>query len=187
MEKILPRDINRRIGRAMHTYNMLADGDRVLVAVSGGVDSLVLAWLLDFWRRKAPISYDLLAVHIDMEPNHGRPGSAALAVQDQLAEFDLPLEVVPAQWRPVILAATDPMLPRDICFTCARRRRQQLFDYAGAAKCNKIALGHHRDDIIETFFLNIVFGGQYQYHGSQAGPLRRPAGPDQTVILSRQE
>ena len=64
---MLAKQTNRRIGQAMHDYSMLADGDRVLVAVSGGIDSLVLAWLLNHWLAKAPISYGLVAVHIDMD------------------------------------------------------------------------------------------------------------------------
>jgi len=159
MEKILPRDLNRRIGRAMHTYDMLADGDRVLVAVSGGIDSLFLAWLLDFWRRKAPISYDLAAVHIDMEPNRDGPGSSALEVQHQLSQFHLPVAVVPAEWRPESSAMESNVHQKDVCFTCARHRRRQLFDFARRSNWNKIALGHHKDDIVETFFLNICFAG----------------------------
>lgn len=155
----LPRDINRRIGRAMHTYDMLSDGDKVIVAVSGGVDSLVLAWVLNFWRSKAPIFYELLAVHVDMEPDGNEPGSAAKAIRDQLSGFEIPLTILPARWHP--FQTTDPGVTegKDICFTCARNRRQQLFDFAGQNKFNKIALGHHRDDIIETFFLNICYAG----------------------------
>lgn len=144
----------------MHAYDMLADGDRVLVAVSGGIDSLVLVRVLHDWRRKAPIDYDLLAVHIDMEPGADGPGPAAAAVRRRLAAMRVPLKVIPAQWQPGLSMQHDsPVSRKDICYTCSRRRRKQLFDYAGAANCNKLALGHHRDDIIETFVLNIVYGG----------------------------
>lgn len=159
MKSPLPRDVNRRIGQALHTYGMLADGDRVLVAVSGGIDSLVLAWLLLLWREKAPIDYQIQALHIDMQPAAQGPGSAALAVKSLLADLDIPLDIVPAAWQPDV-SASDVIAPRgDLCFSCARNRRRQLFDYAGSGNFNKLALGHHRDDIIETFFLNICYGG----------------------------
>lgn len=159
MKNPLPRDINRRVGQALHAYGMLADGDQVLVAVSGGVDSLVLAWLLQFWRRKAPIDYRLQALHIDMQPAGEEPGPSALAIRRQLAGQEIPLTIIPAAWRPGQGAASPDEPGRDLCFTCARNRRKQLFDYAARAGCNKLALGHHRDDIIETFFLNICFAG----------------------------
>lgn len=142
----------------MHTYHMLSDGDRILVAVSGGIDSMVLAWVLDFWRSKAPISYEMTAVHIDMDPGEEGPGPAALAVRDNLLNYNISLEILPTRWRPDISAAEDGSR-KDVCYTCSRNRRKQLFDYAGGRSFNRIALGHHQDDIIETFFLNICYAG----------------------------
>lgn len=159
MENVLARDINRRIGRAMHTYKMLADGDRVLVAVSGGIDSLVLAWLLVHWQRKAPISYDVVAVHVDMEPDNDQPGSSARSVLQQLDMLQIQSVVIPAQWQPPVSADGPDASKKDFCYQCARRRRKQLFDFAGREKYSKIALGHHQDDIIETFFINLCFAG----------------------------
>ncbi|MCL2340311.1 MAG: PP-loop domain-containing protein [Proteobacteria bacterium] len=152
--------MNRRVGRAMHDYAMLADGDRVAAAVSGGMDSLVLAWLLADWRRKAPIAYELTAVHIDMEPAaDGGPGEAASRISGVIERIGLPLCILPARWRP------DPATPaadpggHDLCFQCARSRRTQLFAHARDHGCTTIALGHHRDDIIETFLLNLTCAG----------------------------
>lgn len=160
---MLPRKINRRVGKAMHTYSMLADGDRVLAAVSGGVDSLFLVWLLRFWQRKAPISYSVQGVHIDMAPDDKSRDSAAQKVKRQLAELGVECTVIPAAWQPSLLTEESPSDAaeggNDICYTCARNRRTQLFDFARSLGCTKIALGHHRDDIIETFMLNICYSG----------------------------
>ena len=152
MQSVLPKHINRKIGLAMHEYRMLADQDTVLLAVSGGVDSLLLAWILAKWQEKAPISYALHAIHID----HG---------YSQLAEKKQnPQECISSQlnkWGISLLVEQSRIAPHlaESCFHCARSRRNQLFDLAQKLGCTKIAFGHHRDDLIETFFLNLLYSG----------------------------
>nr|WP_320009924.1 ATP-binding protein [uncultured Desulfobulbus sp.] len=156
----LPRTLNRKIGRAMHDYSMLADGDRILVAVSGGIDSLVLLAVLHLWQKKAPIKYTLHPIHVDMEPENKRHGTAAEAVGQQVNQLGLRLQILPAQYHPSeeeIQAA--PCGGQDLCFQCARSRRTQLFAHARDQDYNILALGHHRDDIIETFLLNLTCAG----------------------------
>lgn len=137
----------------MHDYEMFADKDRVMIAVSGGVDSLSLAATLALWRRKIPVDLTFFAVHID----HGFWRNAAScqtppqqSIGEQLRPFGLDLEVR-EEW-----SFGDQ--PRS-CFQCARNRRSQLFDLARQLDCKSIAFGHHRDDLIETFFLNTLYSG----------------------------
>ena len=149
---ILPRQANRRIGRAMHDYAMLSDGDRVLVAVSGGVDSMVLAWLLRIWQEKAPITYSLHALHIDsgfQQPERGLL-RAADTIGTQLGRFGIEFSTEKGH-------AVDEEIRT--CFSCARKRRNQLFELAREKGYTKIALGHHKDDLVETFFLNLLYSG----------------------------
>ena len=149
---MLSSQTNKRIGQAMGDYSMLSDGDRILVAVSGGIDSLVLLWLLQYWRKKAPVSYELHAVHIDMdiwtvEMEEASPVQA-LEKQMQIIGMDLYVE------KSLPLAEE-----LRTCFSCSKLRRKQLFDLASRFKCNKIAFGHHKDDLLETLFLNMFYSG----------------------------
>ena len=148
----LPPRINHLAGKAMHDYDMLADGDRVLLAVSGGVDSLILVWLLNHWRQKAPINYELLAVHLDM----GFGGGTWEPVEEELRRFPVPFFSEKTDYgRKALLAEQG----KSGCFYCARQRRNRLFALAREKGFNKIAFGHHKEDIIETFFLNIFYSG----------------------------
>ena len=148
---LLPPKYNRNIGRAMGDYHMLEDGDRVLVAVSGGVDSLVTAWVLQTWRAKAPIEYHLEAVYVDngfWTPAHGG-APPVKRIGDQLERFGLPFFSVQG-WN---------VEGERTCFVCARNRRSQLFELARQKGFNKLALGHHKDDLIETFMINALYSG----------------------------
>ncbi|MFW2366985.1 MAG: tRNA lysidine(34) synthetase [Desulforhopalus sp.] len=148
----LPAKFNRKIGKAMHDYSMLEEGDSVMVAVSGGVDSLVLGWVLKMWQQKAPINFTLLYLHVDHGFWQDSPGAKdpRKSIGEQLGKYDIKLEVT-GEWQ-------IEGQPRT-CFLCARNRRSQLFDLAREKGINKIALGHHKDDLIETFMLNAIYSG----------------------------
>jgi tRNA 2-thiocytidine biosynthesis protein TtcA len=149
---VLNKAVNRRIGQAMHKYNMLTDGDRVLVAVSGGVDSLVLTWLLKHWQRKAPISYEMHAVFID----NGFGNQMGNKVAGQLEKIDVSFRVEKTDFWQKAKMAEDG---KSVCYHCARLRRNRLFSIAEQENFNKMAFGHHKDDIIETFFINLLYAG----------------------------
>ncbi len=135
----------------MHEYQMLEDGDHLLVAVSGGVDSLVLATILKNWQRKAPISYKIEAVHLDMSFG----SDEHTLVEKQLAAIGIPYEIIMTSIGKEALQKEES----SACFHCARNRRTQLFNIAKEKGCTKLALGHHKEDIIETFFINLFYGG----------------------------
>lgn len=147
----LPARMNKKIGKAMHDYGMLSDGDRVMVAVSGGVDSLALVCLLHLWRQKAPIHFSLLPIHIDhgfWKDLEGTP-SPQKSIGGQLSRYGIDL-MVEEEWQET---------QERTCYLCARNRRSQLFDFARDHGFNKIALGHHKDDLIETFMINTIYSG----------------------------
>jgi len=147
----LPKTINRLIGQAMHDYRMLAEGDRVLIGVSGGVDSLVLAWLLQGWRAKAPIHYEVMALHLDMgfDPDQHR------AVEAELVRIGIPFRTAHTDYG----IRANRSQPEKACYQCAKERRNHLFELARTEHFSAVSLGHHKDDLIETFFLNMLYSG----------------------------
>jgi tRNA 2-thiocytidine biosynthesis protein TtcA len=148
----LPSSINRRVGRAMHDYSMFEEGDRVLVAISGGVDSLVLACILKIWQMKAPIQFELFPLHIDhgFWKNRENEKKPEISIGEQLGKIGL---------EPEILIERQINDDERTCYLCSRNRRNQLFDLAKERGYTKIALGHHKDDLIETFLLNAIYSG----------------------------
>jgi tRNA 2-thiocytidine biosynthesis protein TtcA len=152
-ESLLPAKMNKKIGRAMHDWRMLSDGDKVLVAVSGGVDSLVTAWVLKMWQAKAPIKYTVEAVYVDngFWSPESEGESPAVRIAEHMQLFSIPFSVVEG-WP---LGAGEERN----CFTCSRNRRTQLFELARQRGCRKLALGHHKDDLVETFFINALYSG----------------------------
>jgi tRNA 2-thiocytidine biosynthesis protein TtcA len=149
----IEREVRRLVGRASSCYALIQDGDRIAVGVSGGKDSLLLLWLLRERLQRIPIHYDLTAVHVD-------PGFDAAAT-DKLEAFFLKeafdYRIIRTDYGP---RAHSPENRENPCFLCARLRRTALFREAHDLDCRKIAMGHNQDDFIETFFINICYGGR---------------------------
>jgi tRNA 2-thiocytidine biosynthesis protein TtcA len=147
------RTVNSAIGKAIGDYGMISAEDRILVAVSGGADSLVLLWMLSERQRWSPVPYSLEAVHID--PGFAPDGSAPIA--EFCRRIGLELRVEHTDFG---LRAHSSGNRENPCFLCARLRRQRLFEVAEETGCRKLALGHNQDDIIETFFINVCYAGE---------------------------
>ena len=141
------------MGRALHRYQMIADGDRILVGVSGGADSLSLMWMLIERRARVPINYDLFAVYIDP----GFDGSFAEALEAYCQQLGFRLRV---EYTDYGLRGHSSENRENPCFLCSRLRRKRLFEIADELGCHKLALGHNKDDVIETLFLNICYAGE---------------------------
>jgi tRNA 2-thiocytidine biosynthesis protein TtcA len=150
----LERRLTTRVGRAVGEFALIEPGDRILVGVSGGKDSWTLLHLLRLLQRRAPVAFDLVAFSLDQ----GFPGFRADLVEEHLAREGYRYEMRNAR---VNLTVKEKIQPGDtFCSLCARLRRGALYRYADELGCNKIALGHHADDFIETLLLNLFFNGR---------------------------
>jgi len=145
--------LNRAIGRAVHLYEMIEDGDRIAVGVSGGKDSLTLLWMLKERLARAPIQYELFPIYIDP----GFDGDYSASLEEFCRKNGFHLRVEHTDYG---VTAHGPENRENPCFLCARMRRKRLFEIADELGCRKLALGHHKDDIIESFFLNICYAGE---------------------------
>ncbi len=142
--------ISKRVGKAIMDYQMLADGDKIAVAVSGGKDSLTLLKVLHDRRKFVPIKYDLLAVHIDLGYPCQHPKMLAAYFKELGVDYHVEkVDILQGKTR------------KDIsCFWCSWNRRKAIFTVANRFGCTKVAFGHHKDDIVETILLNLFFQGE---------------------------
>ena len=145
------KEIKRLTGKAIHTKDMIRDGDHVMVAVSGGKDSLALLWLLKERIKRVSIDYRITAVHVD--PGFGANSAAKMTSFFLANGFEF--RVIESDIGP---KAHGPQNRENPCFLCSRLRRKLLFQAAEEVGCNRMAFGHHKDDLIETFFLNVFYG-----------------------------
>ncbi len=152
--------LERRLYRTMRStceaYELLAPGDRVMVAMSGGKDSYVLFHLLTKLVPRLPFAVELVAVHLDQ----AQPGYDGTPLRDFLAASGWPYEILREDTYSVVLEKTAP--GATYCTVCSRLRRGILYTAAERLGCTKIALGHHREDTLETFLLNLVYAGKMQ-------------------------
>jgi tRNA 2-thiocytidine biosynthesis protein TtcA len=153
-EPRLERRLARSMASAIEDFRMISDGDRILVAVSGGKDSLTLHHLLASLRSRAPVSFSLVAVTIDQ----GHPGFVGHVLTEHMRKGTHEFQIV----REDTYSIVNDKIPagKTRCSLCSRLRRGILYRLATELDCSKIALGHHRDDVIETLLLNLFFSGQ---------------------------
>jgi tRNA 2-thiocytidine biosynthesis protein TtcA len=142
------------VGKAIDEYGMIADGDRVMVCVSGGKDSYTLLDMLLRLQRSAPIRFEIVAVNLDQK----QPGFPVEVLPDYLTALGVPFRIIEQNTYAVVKRVIAD--GKTLCGLCSRLRRGALYRFAAENGITKIALGHHRDDIVETLFLNMFFGGR---------------------------
>ena len=150
----LDKRLHRLVGQAIADFNMIEDGDRVMVCVSGGKDSYTMLDVLMSLRKRAPIRFEIVAVNLDQK----QPGFPEQVLPDYLGALGVPFRVVAQDTYSIVKR----LIPegKTMCSLCSRLRRGILYRVAGELGATKIALGHHRDDMLQTLFINMFFGGR---------------------------
>jgi len=150
----LEKRLCRQVGQAIMDFNMIEEGDRVMVCVSGGKDSYGLLDILLKMQKRAPIDFEIVAVNLDQK----QPGFPAHILPEYLAQLGIEFHIETQDTYSIVKKVIAE--GKTMCSLCSRLRRGILYRVADELKITKIALGHHRDDMLQTFFLNMFFGGK---------------------------
>lgn len=147
----LAKHLRRQVGQAIADYNMIEEGDRIMVCLSGGKDSYTLLSLLRQLQAKAPVRFELVAAHLDQK----QPDYDPQVLPNYLRSIDMPFQILEQDTYSVVKRVVPE--GKTMCGLCSRLRRGALYSFAEREGFNKIALGHHRDDMVETLFLNMFY------------------------------
>jgi tRNA 2-thiocytidine biosynthesis protein TtcA len=149
----LQKKLRRNVGKAIEDFKMISSGDKVMVCLSGGKDSFTMLDILLLLKKNAPVDFDIIAVNLDQK----QPGFPTNVIPDYLAKLNIDHHIINYDTYSIV----KEKIPegKTTCGLCSRLRRGILYSFAKDIGANKIALGHHKDDIVETLFLNMFFGG----------------------------
>lgn len=150
----LEKRLCRQMGQAIMDYNMIEEGDRIMVCMSGGKDSYGMLDILLKMQQRAPIRFEIVAVNLDQK----QPGFPDHILPEYLAKLGVEFHIETQDTYSIVKRNIPE--GKTMCSLCSRLRRGILYSVARRLKCNKLALGHHRDDMLQTFFLNMFFGGK---------------------------
>lgn len=158
MEKIkqVTKKLHRSVGEAIEQFSMIDDGDRIMVCLSGGKDSYTMLDMMIHFQKVAPISFEIVAVNLDQK----QPGFPEEVLPNYLSELGVEYKIIEKNTYKVVMEKTPE--GKTTCSLCSRLRRGTLYEAAKDLGCNKMSLGHHRNDIIETFLLNFFFSGKME-------------------------
>ncbi|WP_298781782.1 tRNA 2-thiocytidine(32) synthetase TtcA [uncultured Polaribacter sp.] len=150
------KKLQKAVAEAIQQYTMINEGDKIMVCLSGGKDSYTMLNMLLYFQKVAPITFDIIAVNLDQK----QPGFPVEVLPTYLSNLKVSYKIIEKNTYKIVMDKTPE--GKTTCSLCSRLRRGTLYEAAKDLGCNKISLGHHRNDILETFFLNFFFAGKME-------------------------